>query len=393
MFRSLPESSPDAILKLMTQFREDSRPNKIDLGVGIYKDSNGETPVLEAVKQAERKLLDSQTTKAYVGPIGSRPFSESMVSQVFGKNADSARIRCAQSTGGTGALRILADLLKVVRSDASIWVSDPTWPNHIPVFKAAGVTMKNYPYYDAANSVVNFDAMMEALKGAAKGDIVLLHGCCHNPTGADLNHDQWRQLAQLCKSHDLFPFFDLAYQGFGDGMEEDAWAIRHFAAELPELVVAASCSKNLGLYRERTGAAMLLAENEENADRALGQLSVVIRSNYSMPPDHGANATHLVMSDAALTKTWLEELNGMRTRMIRLRADFADAMRMRSNSDQFDYIKDQKGMFSRLPLTPEQIQTLRDQHAIYIVGDGRINVAGLPDNNIEELADAILSVL
>jgi len=393
MFESLPESKPDAILQLMMKFREDTRSNKIDLGVGIYKDANGNTPVLNAVKAAEKLLLDSQDTKAYVGPIGSRPFCEAMTKQVFGVEAQTDRIRCAQSTGGTGALRILADLLKQSRPEAAIWISDPTWPNHLPVFRASGIEMKTYPYYDAQNCAVDFDAMMSTLNQANDRDIVLLHGCCHNPTGADLSIAQWEDLANLCAKKSLFPFFDLAYQGFGDGLEEDAASVRLFAAKLPELVVAASCSKNLGLYRERTGAAMILAENEGNADRALGSLGVVIRSNYSMPPDHGANTTHVVLADEALNKQWREELEAMRLRMLRLRKAFSEAMRQRTNSDKFDYIAGQKGMFSRLPLSSQQIDTLRDENGIYLVGDGRINVAGLPEDNMDDLVDAIAAVL
>jgi len=393
MFESLPESKPDAILQLMMTFRQDTRTEKLDLGVGVYKDAAGNTPVLDAVKAAEKLLLDTQDSKAYVGPIGSRPFCDAMIKQVFGVDAETSRIRCAQSNGGTGALRILADLLKESRPDAAIWVSDPTWPNHLPVIKAAGIEKKDYPYYDAEKCAVDFDAMMSTLKQANDRDIVLLHGCCHNPTGADLNLQQWQELVELCVQKSLFPFFDLAYQGFGDGLEEDAAAVRLFASKLPELVVAASCSKNLGLYRERTGAAMILAENESNADRALGSLGVVIRSNYSMPPDHGANTTHIVLAEEALNKQWREELEAMRTRMLRLRTAFSDAMRKRTNSAQFDYIAHQKGMFSRLPLSTTQIETLRDKNGIYIVGDGRINVAGLPEENMDVLADAIAAVL
>lgn len=393
MFESLPAPKPDAILQLMAMYRQDDRTNKVDLGVGIYKDANGKTPVLAAVKQAEKLLLESQDTKAYVGPIGSRPFCDAMLQQVFGADAQSERLRCAQSTGGTGALRILADLIKATRPNAAIWISDPTWPNHIPVFKAAGIEMHSYPYYDAEKCEVSFDAMMSTLNSAKEGDILLLHGCCHNPTGADLNMDQWQQIADLCQAKSLFPFFDMAYQGFGDGLEEDAASIRLFAAQLPELVVAASCSKNLGLYRERTGAAMIMASNEAQADLALGQLGAVIRSNYSMPPDHGANTTHLVLSTETLNKLWRQELEEMRGRMLQQRTAFAEAMRKRTNSAQFDYIANQKGMFSRLPLSTAQIETLRNDNGIYIVGDGRINVAGLPEENMDALADAIASVL
>jgi aromatic-amino-acid transaminase len=393
MFQSLPEAKPDAILKLLALFREDQRENKLDLGVGVYKDENGATPVMKAIKAAEKQLLESQDTKSYVGPIGSRPFCSAMVAQVFGEDADADRIRCAQSAGGSGALRILSDLLRKIRPNAKVWVSDPTWPNHVPLLTAAGFELEQYPYYDRSTNSITFDQMMSVLNAAPENDIVLLHGCCHNPTGADLNKDQWKAIADVCEQRSLFPFLDFAYQGFGDGLEEDAEAIRYLAGRMPEMVVAASCSKNLGLYRERAGAAMVLAETAEHADRALGMLGGVIRSNYSMPPDHGANVSNIVLSDPTLNAQWKDELNAMRTRMVGLRVEFAAAMRKRSNSEDYDFIAEQKGMFSRLPLTTEQIDTLRSEHGIYIVGDGRINIAGLPGDALDELAETIVSVL
>lgn len=393
MFEALPEAKPDAILALMQIFRADTRTNKLDLGVGVYKDSAGRTPVMQAIKGAEAKLLETQETKAYVAPTGSVPFCSAMIDLVFGQDSDKSRIRAAQSVGGSGALRVLADLMKRSRPDASIWVSDPTWPNHVPLLAASGFGLKSYAYYNVATGKADIDAILSSLSQAVKGDIVLLHGCCHNPTGADLSLDDWSKIIDLLEEKELFPFVDIAYQGFGDGLEEDAAAVRLIAKRLPELVVAASCSKNVGLYRERVGAAILVGRNEAETALAFGQLTSVIRSNYSMPPDHGANATEMVMTDSALSSSWREELEAMRTRMVGLRQEFSEAMRKRSNSDRFDYIATQKGMFSRLPLSTEQIETLRDDHAIYIVGDGRINVAGLPEEGIEELADAICSVL
>ncbi len=393
MFEALPEPKADAILSLMVAFRADTRTDKLDLGVGVYKDSAGKTPVMRAIKNAERKLLDTQDTKAYVAPTGSAPFCNAMITQVFGSDADTSRIRAAQSVGGSGALRVLADLMKQGRPDADIWISDPSWPNHVPLMQAAGYTLHTYPYYDASTGGVNIEGMLDALGKAKRGDIVVLHGCCHNPTGADLSMADWNRVIQLLQDNDLFPLVDLAYQGFGDGLEQDAAAVRLMASKLPEMVVAASCSKNLGLYRERVGAAMLLAQNEAEAIRAHGRLGGVIRANYSMPPDHGANATEIVLSDTALSADWKEELETMRLRMIGLRQAFSEAMRKRSNSERFDYISQQKGMFSRLPLNKAQLDTLRDEHGIYIVGDGRINVAGLPENGMDQLADAICTVL
>lgn len=393
MFEALPEPKADAILALMTAFRADPREHKLDLGVGVYKDANGATPVMRAVKSAEKTLLDTQKTKAYVGPLGSADFCSSMITQVFGENANRDRIRAAQSVGGSGALRVLADLLKKGRPDAELWVSDPTWPNHVPLLSAAGYTLRTYPYYDSASSTVALESMLDTLSNAADGDIVVLHGCCHNPTGADLTAEQWTKVVDLLESKNLFPFVDLAYQGFGDGLEEDAAAVRMMADRLPEMVVAASCSKNFGLYRERVGAAIVVAEDEQKAVRAHGLMSTVIRANYSMPPDHGANSTEIVLTDDALNSDWREELENMRLRMVGLRQSFSEAMRKRSNSDRFDYIASQKGMFSRLPLNTAQLEQLRSEYGIYIVGDGRINVAGLPEDGLEKIADAICQVM
>ena len=393
MFEALPEAKPDAILALMQEFRADTRTNKLDLGVGIYKDSAGKTPVMRAVKQAEKTLLETQETKAYVAPTGSADFSAAMVQQVFGPDADLSRIRAAQSVGGSGALRVLADLMKKGRPDAAIWVSDPSWPNHIPLLGASGYELKRYPYYNTDTCRADTEAVLNALSQAASGDIVVLHGCCHNPTGADFTDEDWGRVIDLLEEKQLFPFVDMAYQGFGDGLHEDAAAIRQMASRLPEMVVAASCSKNLGLYRERVGAAILMAENARAADLAYGQLTGVIRANYSMPPDHGAAATEKVLTDTALNADWRDELESMRLRMVGLRNDFSEALRKRSNSDRFDYIAEQKGMFSRLPLNTEQLGILRSEHGIYIVGDGRINVAGLPEQGMDQLANAICSVM
>ena len=347
MFESLAEPKPDAILGLMAAFRGDTRDDKLDLGVGVYKDAAGATPVMQAVQDAERHLLETQTTKAYVGPTGSASFCAAMIRQVFGADlADGplgARVRAVQAVGGSGALRVLADLMREARPQASLWLSDPSWPNHRPLLGAAGFEIRTYPYYDATTGRVDIESMLAALGEAATGDIVVLHGCCHNPTGADLSIEQWRRVVDALQRGSLFPMIDLAYQGFGDGLEEDAAAVRLMASEMDELVVAASCSKNLGLYRERVGAALLLARTESEATRAHGRLGGVIRANYSMPPDHGANATERVLTDAALNGRWREELESMRRRMVGLRRDFAEAMRLRSNSSRFDYIAEQKG--------------------------------------------------
>jgi len=394
MFNSLEPSRPDAILALMQAFSADAREDKVDLGVGVYKDADGATPVLRAVQRAEQRLLETQTTKSYVSPVGLESFRDAMCRQVFGADADLSRIRCAQAVGGSGALRILGDLLRRSRPEAGLHLSDPTWPNHVPLLKSCGFALHDYPYYDRDSGQVAIVALLDALRAMPEGDIVVLHGCCHNPTGADLTLQQWRAVLDVVMERSLFPFIDLAYQGFGDGLEEDAAAVRLFADHVPEMAVAASCSKNLGLYRERVGAALLLAQDTPQADLAFGQLGTLVRSNYSMPPDHGARSTDIVLSDPVLSEDWKAELESMRQRMMSLRQRFADGLRQRSNSPRFDAVAGQRGMFSLLPLTPAHIETLRERHGIYLVGSGRINVAGLPDDEpgMAALCEAIVAV-
>lgn len=393
MFETLEAAKPDKILALIGMLREDARPDKVDLGVGVYKDEAGRTPVMRALRQAEERLLEEQTSKSYLGLAGDLGFNKAMTALAFGDGFDAARIRAVQAPGGSGALRILAELLKRAKPDATIWISDPTWPNHVPMMQAAGLAIRTYPYFDAETGTVSFEAMIAALKTAAPGDIVLLHGCCHNPTGANLDRAQWEKVADLLAERNLFPFIDIAYQGFGDGLEEDAAGLRAVAAKVPEMAVAASCSKNFAVYRDRVGAAMLMARDDSQATVAAGQLMGVARGSYSMPPDHGAAAVRIVLEDAALRADWKDELEGMRLRMLELRVGLADALRLKSNSDRFDFVARHRGMFSRLGLSPEQVARLRTEHAIYMVDDSRINVAGLPGNRLDEVAGAIVSVL
>ncbi|WP_274630126.1 aromatic amino acid transaminase [Arvimicrobium flavum] len=393
MFETLQPAAPDKILALIGLFRDDPRPNKVDLGVGVYKDPEGRTPVMRAVRAAERRLYDEQGSKSYVGLAGDPGFNTAMVSLVFGPGADTSRLRAVQAPGGSGALRVIAELLHRSRPQATVWISDPTWPNHVPILNAAGLKTASYPYFDAATGTVRFDAMMAALGDAAAGDVVLLHGCCHNPTGADLTHAQWSALADLLVERQLFPFVDIAYQGFGDGLDADAAGLRLLAARVPELAAASSCSKNLSVYRDRVGAAILLGRTPAEADTALSQLLSVARGMYSMPPDHGAAVVRIILSDPALRAEWEGELDEIRARMIRLREGFADALRRQSNSDRFDFVARHRGMFSRLGLTVEQVARLREKHGVYMVDDSRINVAGLPDDRLDDLAKAVVSVL
>ncbi|WP_448113574.1 amino acid aminotransferase [Mesorhizobium amorphae] len=393
MFEDLQPAPTDKILALIGLYRADPRTDKVDLGVGVYKDRNGKTAVMRAVREAETRLLHNQDTKTYLGLAGDLAFNEVMARLVFGDTADFSRIRAAQAPGGSGALRLAAELLKRTRPGATIWISNPTWPNHIPMMREAGLTIAEYPYFDAASGAVRFDDMLAALKTAKPGDAVLLHGCCHNPTGANLTIEQWAKVADLLAEGGLLPFVDIAYQGFGEGLEADAAGLRLIAGKVPEMLVASSCSKNFAVYRDRVGAAMILAKNGAEADIALSHMLAAARTLYSMPPDHGAAAVRIVLQDEKLRADWETELEEMRQRMLRLRVAFAEALRRQSNSDRFDFVAEHRGMFSRLGLTEAQVDRLRTEHGVYMVGDSRINVAGLPEDGLDKLAKAIVSVL
>ena len=393
MFEKLQPAPADKILALIGLYRADSRADKVDLGVGVYKDETGATPVMRAVREAEQRLYAEQNTKTYLGLAGDTQFNSAMARMVFGPTADMSRIRAAQAPGGSGALRLVAELLKRTRADATVWVSDPTWPNHIPMMRGAGLQVAEYPYFDAATGGVRFDDMLATLRQAPSGDVVLLHGCCHNPTGANLTAAQWEAIADLLVERQLMPFIDIAYQGFGEGLDADAEGLRIVAAKVPEMVVAASCSKNFAVYRDRVGAAMVLAKDGAQGDVAISNMLSAARAIYSMPPDHGAAAVRIVLEDDALRADWENELNAMRERMLRLRVELADALRLQSNSNRFDFLAQHRGMFSRLGLTPQQVERLRVEHGIYMVDDSRINVAGLPEGKMTELAKAIVSVL
>ncbi|TIW18275.1 MAG: aspartate/tyrosine/aromatic aminotransferase [Mesorhizobium sp.] len=393
MFETLQPAAADKILALIGLYRSDPRPGKVDLGVGVYKDIDGKTPVMRAVREAEKRLLASQDTKTYLGLAGDTGFNAAMINLAFGEKSDHSRIRAAQAPGGSGALRLVAELLQRTRAGATVWLSDPTWPNHPPVMRAAGLEVRNYPYFDAASGAVRFDEMLATLRTANSGDVVLLHGCCHNPTGANLDAAQWAKIADVLLERGLLPFVDIAYQGFGEGLDADAGGLRLLADKMPEMVVASSCSKNFAVYRDRVGAAMIMAKDGAQADVAMSQMLAAARALYSMPPDHGAAAVRMVLEDAGLRKDWETELEEMRLRMLRLRVAFAEALRRQSNSDRFDFVASHRGMFSRLGLTEAQVERLRTDHAVYMVGDSRINVAGLPEDGMDDLAKAIVSVL
>ncbi|MBA8830937.1 MULTISPECIES: amino acid aminotransferase [Rhizobium] len=393
MFETLTAAPPDKILSLSVLYRNDARPTKMDLGVGVYKDSQGATVIMRAVRHAEKRLYESQTSKTYVGMAGDEGFNKAMLKLVFGEKADLSRMFACQTAGGSGALRTIADLLVKARPDATVWLSDPTWVNHVPILKAAGLNIAIYPYFDPASGTVKAEAMLKGLKQAKAGDIILVHGCCHNPTGANLTIEQWGLVADLLVERDLFPFIDLAYQGFGDGLEADAAAVRLLASKVPEMAVATSCSKNFSVYRDRVGAVILMGRDAESVKIAGSQALATTRVLYSMPPDHAAAAVRLILEDDTLRADWKSELEAMRLRMLNLRKGFAEALRRQSNTSRFDFIADHRGMFSRLGLTEAQVDRLRDEFGIYMVGDSRFNVAGLREDRLDDLAKAVVSVL
>jgi aspartate aminotransferase len=391
MFEVLKPQPADKIIELIGLFAADPREDKIDLGVGVYKDAEGRTPVMRAVKAAEERLWRSQTTKSYVGLLGDLGFVEAMRGLILGDAVEPARVAGAQTPGGTGAVHQLVELVRMARPGATVWISDPTWPNHPAILAHVGVAAKSYRYFDPATREVDRAGMMADLEGVAAGDVVLLHGCCHNPTGANLGMEDWRALAGMLADKGAVPMIDLAYQGFGDGLEEDVAGLRAMAAVLPEMMIAASCSKNFGLYRDRVGAALVVCADAERAGVAKGTLAALNRLNYSFPPDHGAKVVEIILGDAALRADWEAELAAMREAMLGLRQGLADALRRETNSDRFDFIAGHRGMFSRLGAAPEQVAALRADHGIYLVGDSRLNVAGLPADRLDHIARAIVA--
>ncbi|PJF09564.1 amino acid aminotransferase [Pseudorhodobacter sp. MZDSW-24AT] len=380
----------DKILQLIAMYRDDPRDTKIDLGVGVYKDANGLTPVMRAVKAAERQLWETQTTKSYTGLAGEPAYNAAMVGMILG-DGFAERAASVATPGGTGAIRQALELIKMAAPGATVWLSNPTWPNHPSIIKYLGMKMAEYRYFDAETRGVDFAGVLEDLGKVAKGDIVLLHGCCHNPTGANLTADQWAQVADVLEAQGAIPFIDLAYQGFGDGLEEDAAATRMIAARFPEVLIAASCSKNFGIYRERTGVLIALTEPARRAV-VQGNLAFLNRQNYSFPPDHGARLVTMILEDAALRADWQAELEEVRQSMLGLRQTLAEELRRATNSDRFDFVAHHRGMFSRLGLTEAQVVTLREDHGIYMVGDSRINIAGLNARTVPILAAAIAKV-
>lgn len=391
MLGNLKDHPADKILELIKLYREDPRDQKVDLGVGVYKDAQGNTPIMGAIKSAEKALWETQETKSYVGLIGDPAFNEAMRGLILGEEAGSDRLASAATPGGTGAVRQAFELARMANPDVTVWISAPTWPNHVTILNYLGIPTKEYRYFDPATRGVNFEAMIDDLKGAKAGDLVLLHGCCHNPTGANLNLEQWGQVANLLNETGAVPMVDLAYQGFGDGLDADAEGTRLLAGQVPEMIIAASCSKNFGIYRERTGILIALSETAKQAVTTQGNLAFLNRQNYSFPPDHGARLVTMILNDATMRREWEQELESMRAGMLTIRETLADALRQRTNSDRFDFIAQHRGMFSRLGATPEQVMAMRDSHGIYMVGDSRVNIAGLNATSVPILAEAMVA--
>jgi aspartate aminotransferase len=390
MLEHLKEQPADKILMLMQSYRQDPREGKIDLGVGVYKDATGNTPVMRAVKAAETKIWEDQTTKAYTGLAGDPAYTDGMIDLVLAGSAPRDRIAAVATPGGTGAIRQGLELIRRAAPDATVWISAPTWPNHPSIIKYLGMKMGEYRYFDDSTRGVDFSGMMEDLAAVAAGDVILLHGCCHNPTGANLSSEQWDEVIALVKDKGAVPMIDIAYQGFGDGLDADGAATRKVAAAVDECLIAASCSKNFGIYRERTGILMAIARDDKEAKIAQANMNFLNRQNFSFPPDHGARIVSTILNDAELRADWEAELEEVRLSMLGLRQQLADELRQLSNSDRFDFIAHHRGMFSQIGTTPEKVEVMRKDSGIYMVSDSRMNIAGLNAETVPRLARAIV---
>ena len=391
MFSQLSPAQPDPILSLSLIYNADQRDHKMDLGIGVYRNNHGQTPIMAAISQAEHRLLQTQTTKSYVGLAGSEVFNQCMIDLLLAETSAHSRAAGVQTPGGSGALRMLADLMHVANANTTVWLTDLSYVNHRPVMEAAGLKVKYYPYFDRDTKQVNTDAMLSALAQAGANDVVLLHGCCHNPTGADISFEAWQAITALANKNGFVPFVDMAYLGFGDGIEQDGAGLKFMADNIEEMMIATSCSKNFGLYRERTGAALLVGDTLSNAQKAKGRILTLARASYTMPPDHGAALVADILTNSVLTAVWKQELIMMQQRIIGLRQSLVNTLAAKG-CDQFSFIADHKGMFSMTGLSPDKIMRLRDEFAIYAVGDGRINVAGLQEQQIDALATALMTV-
>lgn len=396
MFEHITAAPADPILGLGEAFKAEQRSQKVNLGIGVYKDAHGNTPIMKAVKEAEKRLFDLETSKNYLAIDGVAEFNARTKELLFGKDSEivkKVRAKTVQSLGGTGALRIAAEFIKRQTKAQNVWISNPTWPNHNAIFNAVGITIREYRWYDAERKALDWDNLIADLSNAGEGDVVLLHGCCHNPTGIDPTPEQWKILADMSAKNGWLPLFDFAYQGLANGLEEDAIGLRTFAQNHKELLVSSSYSKNFGLYNERVGAFTLVAETEEIAAVALTQVKSIIRTLYSNPASHGAATVSIVLDDAQLRAQWEEELAEMRNRIKAMRVKFVELLKEFGAEQDFGFIMQQNGMFSFSGLSPEQVDRLKEEFAIYAVRSGRINVAGITEDNIRYLCESIVKVL
>jgi aromatic-amino-acid transaminase len=392
MLSNLTAQPQDKILALMGAYRADPRLDKIDLGVGVYKDATGATPIMRAIKSAEQLLWQVQETKSYVGLAGDPAFSAAMYDLVLDGAVSADRLSAVATPGGTGAVRQALELIKIASPKTTVWLSNPTWPNHPSIVKYLGMTLAEYRYFDAENGTVDFDGMLADIKAIPAGDVVLLHGCCHNPTGANLTSEQEDQIIAALATSGAIPFVDIAYQGFGDGLDEDARFTRKIASQLPECLIAASCSKNFGIYRERTGILMAISPSASLQAVTQDNMAFLNRQNFSFPPDHGARLVTMILGDDSLRSTWATELEQTRLGMLGLRQHLSDELRQRTNSDRFDFLATHRGMFSRLGVSAEAVETIRTDFGIYMIGDSRINIAGLNAQTVPILANALAQI-
>ena len=393
MFEPLQPAAADAILGLIGEHRADPRPEKIDLGVGVYRNVAGETPVLNVVKKAEHRLVGTQTSKAYIGTAGDPEFNAAMQQLAFADSVSADRLATLQTPGGSASLRVAAGLILRANPNAVLWVSEPTWANHTPLLGGAGLELKPYPYYDAATHSIKFDEMLETLRGADSGDVVLLHACCHNPSGLDPSDEQWRAIVDVIVEGELIPFVDMAYQGFARSLDEDAYGVRLLASRVPEMILSTSCSKNFGLYRDRVGTLSILARDAAMTTIANSQANSFVRTMYSVPPDHGAAVVSIILNDAELRAEWVDELNEMRERLSGMGALLHDALLVKAPNHDFSHLLHSNGMFCFLGVTPEQVERLKKDFGVYMVGSSRINVAGITPGNVDYLASSIAAVL
>ncbi len=390
ILKNIQNQPPDKILALMTAFKNDPRDQKLDLGVGVYKDPNGNTPIMRSIKEAEKKWWEIESSKSYVGLVGDPAFSDALISLVLGSNIPKNLIASAATPGGTGAVRQGFELFKIANPALRVFVSDPTWPNHISILKYLNIPCETYRYFDNETRGVDFDSMVADLARAKAGDVILLHGCCHNPTGANLNKQQWQEITDLLNKSGATPMIDLAYQGFGDGLEEDAYATRLISESVPETVIASSCSKNFGIYRDRAGLLMLVSQDSSRRNTNQSMLAFLNRQNYSFPPDHGSRLVSIVLNDTDLRIDWMSELENIRNSLLSLRLQLSNELQKLSGSDRFSFIASHRGMFSRLGASPLQVEKMREEFGIYMVSDSRFNVAGLNTETVPILAKAII---